>query len=63
MFRVQKLNKMSTKGLDLLPRDNYELASDLPNPDAVLVRSLYAVEYPILISVAVTCHYHTPVSS
>jgi len=39
MFRIQNLNKISTVGLDLLPRDNYELASDLSNPDAVLVRS------------------------
>ncbi len=39
MFRIQNLNKISTVGLDLLARDNYELASDLSNPDAVLVRS------------------------
>jgi len=39
MFRVQTLNKISPLGLDLFPRDKYEVASDIPNPDAVLVRS------------------------
>jgi len=39
MFRIQTLNKISPLGLDLFPRDKYEIASDIPNPDAVLVRS------------------------
>jgi len=39
MFRIQTLNKISPIGLDLFPRDKYEVASDIPNPDAVLVRS------------------------
>ncbi len=39
MFRVQTLNKISPLGLDLFPRDKYEVASDIPNPDAILVRS------------------------
>ncbi len=39
MFRIRNFNKISTYGLDLLPRENYEVASDLPNPDAILVRS------------------------
>jgi D-3-phosphoglycerate dehydrogenase len=39
MFRIQTLNKISPLGLDLFPRDKYEVASDIPNPDAVLVRS------------------------
>jgi len=39
MFRIQTLNKISPIGLDLFPRDKYEIASDIPNPDAILVRS------------------------
>jgi len=39
MFRIQTLNKISSIGLDFFPRDRYEIASDIPNPDAVLVRS------------------------
>jgi D-3-phosphoglycerate dehydrogenase len=39
MYRIQTLNKISPLGLDLFPRDKYEVASDIPNPDAILVRS------------------------
>jgi D-3-phosphoglycerate dehydrogenase len=39
MFRIQTLNKISPLGLELFPRNKYEVASDIPNPDAVLVRS------------------------
>jgi D-3-phosphoglycerate dehydrogenase len=42
------MNKISPVGLDLFPRDRYEVASDLPNPDAILVRSadLNSAEIP-----------------
>ncbi|GHV90760.1 D-3-phosphoglycerate dehydrogenase [Spirochaetia bacterium] len=48
MFRIQTLNKISPLGLELFPRDKYEVASELPNPDAILVRSadLHSVEIP-----------------
>ena len=39
MFKVLTLNNISVTGLDRLPRDNYEVASEIPHPDAVLVRS------------------------
>jgi len=39
MFKIQTLNKISPRGLDLLPHDIYEYASEIVNPDAVLVRS------------------------
>jgi D-3-phosphoglycerate dehydrogenase len=39
MFRIQTLNKISPVGLEFFPRDRYEIASDIPNPDAILVRS------------------------
>ncbi|MFP3089535.1 phosphoglycerate dehydrogenase [Treponema sp. TIM-1] len=48
MFRIRTINKISSDGLDLFPRDLYEVASDLPNPDAILVRSdsLHGIEFP-----------------
>jgi D-3-phosphoglycerate dehydrogenase len=39
MFRIQTMNKISPPGLELFSRDLYEVASDIPNPDAILVRS------------------------
>jgi D-3-phosphoglycerate dehydrogenase / 2-oxoglutarate reductase len=39
MIKIQTLNKISPYGLELFPRDQYEVASELPNPDAILVRS------------------------
>ena len=39
MFKILTLNNISVKGLDRLPRDNYEVASEISNPDAILVRS------------------------
>ncbi|MEY4762486.1 MAG: hypothetical protein RLZZ200_2342 [Pseudomonadota bacterium] len=38
-FRILTLNNISTKGLERLPRDRYEVSSDLGHPHAVLVRS------------------------
>ena len=48
MFRIRTMNKISHHGLDLFPRDKYEVASEIPNPDAILVRSadLNSVEIP-----------------
>jgi D-3-phosphoglycerate dehydrogenase / 2-oxoglutarate reductase len=39
MFKIQTLNNISVFGLERLPRDRYEVASEITNPDAVLVRS------------------------
>lgn len=39
MFKIQTLNKISPKGLDIMPRNSYEIAGELPQPDAVIVRS------------------------
>jgi len=38
-YRIQTLNNISARGLERLPRDRYEIASDLDRPDAILVRS------------------------
>ena len=39
MYKIQTLNKISPVGLENFPRDNYEVATDINNPDAILVRS------------------------
>ena len=39
MYKIQTLNNISSKGLDLLPRDKYEVASEFTSPDGILVRS------------------------
>lgn len=39
MFKVLTLNQISVKGLDRLPRDQYEIASEFSSPDAILLRS------------------------
>ena len=38
-FRVLTLNNISVRGLERLPRDRYEVASEIGHPDAVMVRS------------------------
>jgi D-3-phosphoglycerate dehydrogenase len=38
-FKIQTLNSIAVAGLDRLPRDRYEIASELSRPDAILVRS------------------------
>lgn len=39
MYRIQTLNKISLAGLELLPRDNYEIASEFSKPDGIILRS------------------------
>ncbi len=39
MFKIQTLNNISVAGLNRLPRERYEVASELASPDAILVRS------------------------
>src|SRR3990170_7388551 len=39
MFKILTLNTISLAGLDRLPRDRYEIASEIQHPDAILVRS------------------------
>lgn len=38
-FKVQTLNNISSKGIDRLPRDAYEVATDINEPDAIILRS------------------------
>ena len=39
MFKIQTLKNISMAGLERLPRDRYEVASEIAHPDAILVRS------------------------
>ena len=48
MFKIQTLNKISPKGLDLFTHDSYEVASEIGAPDAVVLRSfkMHDMELP-----------------
>jgi D-3-phosphoglycerate dehydrogenase / 2-oxoglutarate reductase len=50
-YRILTLNNISARGLERLPRDRYEIASDLDHPDAILVRSADMHSTPITASV------------
>ena len=47
MYRVLTLNNIRPGGLARLPRDRYEIANDLQNPDAVLLRSFNMHDWSI----------------
>ena len=48
MFKIQTLNKISPKGLDLFTHDSYEVASEIGTPDAIVLRSfkMHDMELP-----------------
>ncbi|MGC4027788.1 MAG: phosphoglycerate dehydrogenase [Steroidobacteraceae bacterium] len=46
-FRILTLNNISSKGLERLPRDRYEVASDIGRPHAVLLRSFKMHDYAL----------------
>ena len=48
MYKIQTLNKISSRGLNLLPHDNYEVASEFANPDGIILRSfkMHDMELP-----------------
>ena len=39
MYKILTLNNISVAGLDRLPRETYEVASEITHPDAILLRS------------------------
>lgn len=47
-FKVLTLNNISVEGLRRLPRERYEVASEIQHPDAILVRSadMHSMELP-----------------
>lgn len=48
-FRILTLNQIAAKGLDRLPRERYEVATEISDPDAILLRSadLHSMEIPL----------------
>ncbi|MCG7861278.1 MAG: phosphoglycerate dehydrogenase [Candidatus Thiodiazotropha endolucinida] len=48
MYKILTLNNISVAGLDRLPRDTYEVASEITHPDAILLRShkMHGMEIP-----------------
>lgn len=47
MFRILTLNNISVAGLERLPRNRYEVSSEIQHPDAILLRSFKMHDYPI----------------
>ncbi|MDM8569007.1 3-phosphoglycerate dehydrogenase family protein [Thiotrichales bacterium HSG1] len=47
MYKILTLNNISVKGLERLPRDGYEVASEIGHPDAVLLRSFKMHDWKI----------------
>ncbi|HEX7237022.1 MAG TPA: phosphoglycerate dehydrogenase [Gammaproteobacteria bacterium] len=47
-FKIRTLNSIAVAGLDRLPRDRYEVASEIARPDAILLRSfkMHDMELP-----------------
>jgi D-3-phosphoglycerate dehydrogenase len=39
MYKILTLNNIATQGLDRLPRDKYEVASEMASPDGIMLRS------------------------
>lgn len=48
MYKILTLNNISVAGLERLPRESYEIASEIQHPDAVLLRSfkMHDMEIP-----------------
>ncbi len=49
MNKILTLNNISVAGLEKLPRDSYEIASEIQHPDAILLRSfkMHDMEIPV----------------
>jgi D-3-phosphoglycerate dehydrogenase len=47
-FKILTLNNIAVRGLERLPRDRYEVASEIGHPDAILLRSadMHAMDIP-----------------
>ena len=47
MFKVLTFNNISARGLDRLPRERFEVSSEIQQPDAVLLRSAKLHDWPV----------------
>jgi D-3-phosphoglycerate dehydrogenase / 2-oxoglutarate reductase len=46
MYKIQTLNAISPKGLNRLPADRYTISDNVPDADAILLRSFKLHDYP-----------------
>ena len=48
MYSIKTLNKISPLGLEMLPRAEYEISSEISNPDGIILRSfsMHDMELP-----------------
>jgi D-3-phosphoglycerate dehydrogenase len=46
MYKIQTLNAISSKGLSRLPVDHYNISDNVPDADAILLRSYKLHDYP-----------------
>ena len=49
MYKIQTLNKIDSEGLQVFPAANYEIASEISDPDAIVLRSfsMHDMEIPL----------------
>ena len=49
MYKIQTLNKIDSEGLQVFPAANYEIASEISDPDASVLRSfsMHDMEIPV----------------
>lgn len=52
MYKILTLNNISVQGLSRLPRENYEVASEISHPDGILLRSFKMHDMDIPATVA-----------
>src|SRR5690348_905956 len=47
-YKILTLNNISVRGLERLPRDRFEVASDMGHPDAIMLRSadMHSMDIP-----------------
>jgi D-3-phosphoglycerate dehydrogenase len=57
MRKIRTYNSISTHGLDRFPRDNYEVASEISEPDAIMLRSqnLHGITFPERVKAIARC--------
>ncbi len=48
IMNIQTLNNISAIGLEKLPKEQYKIADDFANPDAILVRSAKMTDMSII---------------
>jgi len=47
MYKVMKLNNISAEGLALFPLDQYDIGTEIKNPDVIILRSFNMLDMPL----------------